>query len=69
MQLDLADMQNVDKFCQSLQAAPDLDVLVGNAGLMTPVERQVTKDGYEAQLQVRSGWLHDVVQALSCARL
>ena len=51
--VDLASLQSVSSFCARLQDQRDLvDVLVNNAGLMTPPVRQETRDGFEVQLGV-----------------
>lgn len=49
--LDLASLQSVAQFAQRYAAGHDsLDVLINNAGVMTPPTRQVTADGFELQL-------------------
>lgn len=49
--LDLASLASVDAFADSLVAdGTPVDLLVNNAGVMTPPERQVTADGFELQL-------------------
>lgn len=49
--LDLADLASVAAFAGRLgDAQHRLDLLVNNAGVMTPPRRRVTKDGFELQL-------------------
>lgn len=49
-QLDLADLDSVRAFAQSvLDEDRPLDTLVNNAGVMAPPKRQTTKDGFELQ--------------------
>ena len=49
--LDLARLGSVSEFCERLLAeAKPLDLLVNNAGVMALPSRQVTVDGFEAQL-------------------
>ena len=48
--IDLADLASVQEFAEKLAAdEPHLDLLVNNAGVMTPPERMTTKDGFELQ--------------------
>jgi NAD(P)-dependent dehydrogenase (short-subunit alcohol dehydrogenase family) len=48
--LDLASLQSVSAFAARLARHQDsLDLLVNNAGVMVPPERQVTADGFELQ--------------------
>ena len=48
--LDLADLDSVQEFAEKLAAdEPHLDLLVNNAGVMTPPTRFTTKDGFELQ--------------------
>lgn len=50
-QLDLASLQSVSAFCDRLRGQQrKLDVLINNAGVMVPPERQETVDGFELQL-------------------
>ncbi len=49
--LDLADLASVAAFGARLRAASGrLDLLINNAGVMTPPRRGVTADGFELQL-------------------
>ena len=49
--LDLADLASVAAFAEALAAeGRPIDVLVGNAGVMAPPDRAVTRDGFELQL-------------------
>lgn len=49
--LDLSSLASVDAFAESMVAdGTPVDLLVGNAGVMTPPERQATADGFELQL-------------------
>lgn len=53
MELDLADLNSVKSFAEVFTESYDrLDVLINNAGLMMPVERQETKQGFEIQIGV-----------------
>jgi NAD(P)-dependent dehydrogenase (short-subunit alcohol dehydrogenase family) len=48
--LDLASLDSVAAFAETLLAAGrGIDLLVNNAGVMAPPERQVTVDGFELQ--------------------
>jgi NAD(P)-dependent dehydrogenase (short-subunit alcohol dehydrogenase family) len=50
-QLDLASLQSVSAFAARLaRQRQSLDLLINNAGVMVPPERQVTADGFELQL-------------------
>jgi NAD(P)-dependent dehydrogenase (short-subunit alcohol dehydrogenase family) len=56
-QLDLCSLKNVRAFAKSFNAQRRrLDVLVCNAGIMSPANKLVTQDGLEMQFQVRGGW-------------
>jgi NAD(P)-dependent dehydrogenase (short-subunit alcohol dehydrogenase family) len=49
--LDLASLRSVEEFATRLTEDRDsLDLLINNAGVMVPPQRQVTKDGFELQL-------------------
>jgi len=51
--LDLADLRSVSDFAAQLYAmASRLDVLLNNAGVMSPPKRLVTRDGFELQFGV-----------------
>ncbi len=48
--LDLADLSSVFSFARRMNSdGESLDVLVNNAGIMVPPERQETQDGFELQ--------------------
>jgi len=50
-QVDLADLASVQAFGERLRGQRrSLDLLVNNAGVMTPPRRETTKDGFEMQL-------------------
>lgn len=50
-QVDLADLKSVAQFGDRLRGQRDkLDLLINNAGVMTPPERRETMDGFELQL-------------------
>jgi NAD(P)-dependent dehydrogenase (short-subunit alcohol dehydrogenase family) len=49
-ELDLANLASIAAFGQRMQAElPQLDVLINNAGVMTPPDRRTTSDGFELQ--------------------
>ncbi len=49
-QLDLASLKSVRAFSERINTAHDrLDILINNAGVMVPPQRQVTEDGFELQ--------------------
>ncbi|MDQ8758100.1 SDR family oxidoreductase [Sphingosinicella sp. LHD-64] len=49
-EVDLASLRSVADFCERLRDQGDsLDLLVNNAGVMTPPERRETSDGFELQ--------------------
>lgn len=49
--LDLASLASIAAFGERLRAArASLDLLINNAGVMVPPERQATADGFELQL-------------------
>lgn len=49
-QLDLASLASVAGFAEKQRATRErIDLLVNNAGVMTPPQRQVTSDGFELQ--------------------
>ncbi|MNB97170.1 Serine 3-dehydrogenase [compost metagenome] len=49
--LDLADLASVHAFGERMnKQRKDLDLLINNAGVMTPPVRRTTKDGFELQL-------------------
>lgn len=48
--LDLADLRSVADFADNLKQSSDgLDLLINNAGVMTPPDRRETRDGFELQ--------------------
>ena len=49
-QLDLASLESVADFCRRLRAdRGSLDLLINNAGVMTPPQRRATHNGFELQ--------------------
>ena len=49
-QLDLSSLKSVSALGEELTAAArPIDILINNAGVMTPPERQETRDGFELQ--------------------
>jgi len=53
MNLDLNDFNSVAAFAKSFREKYDkLDILMNNAGVMAPLERLVTTQGYERQFGV-----------------
>ena len=54
-QLDLNSLKSVKQFCKSFNSSGrPLDILVCNAGIMSPPQRLVSEDGLELQFQVSS---------------
>ena len=50
MQLDLADFDSIHRFSEEFHAKhAQLNVLINNAGVMNPVKRELTKQGFEVQ--------------------
>jgi NAD(P)-dependent dehydrogenase (short-subunit alcohol dehydrogenase family) len=50
-ELDLASLNSVQRFCDSLLSDDrPIDILINNAGVMTPPTRRETEDGFELQL-------------------
>lgn len=48
--VDLGNLASIQAFGQRMQAEhPSLDLLINNAGVMTPPTRKVTSDGFELQ--------------------
>jgi NAD(P)-dependent dehydrogenase (short-subunit alcohol dehydrogenase family) len=60
-QLDLSNLSSVKDFAKRFnKGGRQLDVLVCNAGIMSPPKRMVSEDGLELQFQVSwRGWLCD----------
>ena len=52
--LDLADLESVANLPAALRndGISSIDVLVNNAGIMMPPQRQTTKQGFEAQFGI-----------------
>ena len=49
-ELDLADLASIERFAGRMAKEQDgLDLLINNAGVMTPPERRATRDGFELQ--------------------
>ena len=49
-QVDLADLASIAAFADKLSGEQDrLDLLINNAGVMTPPQRRQTRDGFELQ--------------------
>jgi NAD(P)-dependent dehydrogenase (short-subunit alcohol dehydrogenase family) len=62
--LDLADLASVRAFSNKIVRRGKLDLLVNNAGILAPAERETTADGFEIQFGVNhlghfalTGWL------------
>lgn len=77
MHLDLADLGSVEHFAKDFQAGYDrLDLLINNAGVMMPPQRQTTADGFEMQFGTNhlghfalTGRLLDLLQRTPGARV
>jgi NAD(P)-dependent dehydrogenase (short-subunit alcohol dehydrogenase family) len=49
--IDLGSMASIDGFARRLASSRDrIDILINNAGVMTPPRRETTEDGFELQL-------------------
>jgi NAD(P)-dependent dehydrogenase (short-subunit alcohol dehydrogenase family) len=49
-ELDLASLDSIETFCERLKnSQSSLDLLINNAGVMTPPTRQATANGFELQ--------------------
>lgn len=49
-QIDLASLNSIKEFSQKIRDKFDhVDILINNAGIMTPPERKTTSDGFELQ--------------------
>lgn len=56
-QLDLSNLSSVKDFAKRFnKGGRHLDVLVCNAGIMSPPQRLVSEDGLELQFQVHKWW-------------
>lgn len=65
MQVDLSDLDSVSVFCESFKKQYDsLDVLINNAGIMFPNERQLSAQGFELQLATNHFGHFALTQAL-----
>ena len=53
IQVDLASLNDVKRLCGELANTSPLDVLICNAGIMCPLERLESPDGFEYQFAVR----------------
>jgi NAD(P)-dependent dehydrogenase (short-subunit alcohol dehydrogenase family) len=52
-ELDLADLSQIRRFAaEELARGAPLDVLINNAGLLPPLQRATTRDGFELELGV-----------------
>jgi NAD(P)-dependent dehydrogenase (short-subunit alcohol dehydrogenase family) len=52
-ELDLADLSRIRRFAsEELARGAPLDVLINNAGLLPPMQRATTRDGFELELGV-----------------
>ncbi len=50
--LDLASLRSIAEFAARMRSSrTSLDLLINNAGVMTPPKRQVTADGFERSLE------------------
>nr|WP_090338688.1 SDR family oxidoreductase [Mycolicibacterium malmesburyense]CRL66667.1 short chain dehydrogenase [Mycolicibacterium malmesburyense] len=76
-ELDLASLKSVAALGEQL-AAEDrpIDILINNAGVMTPPQRQATEDGFELQFGANhlghfalTGHLLPLLRASGCARV
>lgn len=56
MQLDLADLRNVEQLAKDLESEKSIDFLVLNAGVMIGPKGH-TKDGFERQVREAMHWL------------
>lgn len=53
MEIDLSDLDSVKKFAKEFKAKyKKLDILINNAGVMMPVKRFETKQGFEGQFGI-----------------
>lgn len=52
MKLDLGSIDDVKRCAKEIKHADDLDILICNAGIMCPLQHQLTGDHMEVQFQV-----------------
>lgn len=77
MQLDLSDINSIRKFSDEFHSNYSrLDILLNNAGVMWPVKREVTKQGFEIQFGVNhlghfalTGLLLDIIKKTPLSRV
>ncbi len=77
MGLDLADFESIKLFSKQFhQKVNRLDVLINNAGIMHPKERELSKQGFESQFATNhlghfllTGLLLDLLKAAPSARV
>ena len=77
MQLDLGDLNSIRKFSDQFHTKyTQLDVLINNAGIMLPLKREVTKQGFEIQFGTNhlghfalTGLLLDIIKKTPGARV
>ncbi len=77
MQIDLADLASVRRFAEAYRASHNrLDLLINNAGVMRPPQRQETAEGFELQFGTNhlghfalSGLLLDLIVRTASSRV
>jgi NAD(P)-dependent dehydrogenase (short-subunit alcohol dehydrogenase family) len=77
MQLDLSDFASIHQFSQEFHHKyKQLDVLINNAGVMTPVKREFTKQNFEVQFGTNhlghfllTGLLLDILKGTPSSRI
>lgn len=75
--LDLASLQSVNDFAERMKVRGEpIDILINNAGIMSPPDRQSSADGYELQFAVNylghfalTDWLMPLLRSRSGARV